>query len=128
MINRLIHSRLGNISLIALVTISYFVPRSLRSLVTKCDIVPRAIKLVSPGPSYDNLYLSTSIMSFYYYVSLLLPECSRESVHEAIKRTVIVENKYLQRTRPQTEYSTGTYNFISSLARVDKISQQNDIL
>ena len=43
MINRLSHSRLGNISFIALVTISYFVPRSLRSLVTKYDIVPRAI-------------------------------------------------------------------------------------
>ena len=57
MINRLSHSRLGNISFIALVTISYFVPRSLRSLVTKYDIVPRAIKLISPRLSYDNLYL-----------------------------------------------------------------------
>ena len=46
MINRLSHSRLGNISFIALVTISYFVPRSLRSLVTKYDIVSRAIKLI----------------------------------------------------------------------------------
>ena len=58
MINRLSHSRLGNISFIALVTISYFVPRSLRSLVTKYDIVPRAIKLISPRLSYDNLYIS----------------------------------------------------------------------
>ena len=57
MINRLSHSRLGNISFIALVTISYFVPRSLRSLVTKYDIVPRAIKLISPRLSYDNLYI-----------------------------------------------------------------------
>ena len=55
MINRLSHSRLGNISFIALVTISYFVPRSLRSLVTKYDIVSRAIKLISPRLSYDNL-------------------------------------------------------------------------
>ena len=58
MINRLSYSRLGNISFIALVTISYFVPRSLRSLVTKYDIVSRAIKLISPRLSYDNLYLS----------------------------------------------------------------------
>ena len=58
MINRLSHSRLGNISFIALVTISYFDPRSLRSLVTKYDIVSRAIKLISPRLSYDNLYLS----------------------------------------------------------------------
>ena len=57
MINRLSHSRLGNISFIALVTISYFVPRSLRSLVTKYDIVSRAIKLISPHLSYDNLYI-----------------------------------------------------------------------
>ena len=56
MINRLSHSRLGDISFIALVTISYFVPRSLRSLVTKYDIVSRAIKLISPCLSYDNLY------------------------------------------------------------------------
>ena len=57
MINRLSHSRLGNISFIALVTIPYFVPRSLSSLVTKYDIVSRAIKLMSPRFSYDNLYL-----------------------------------------------------------------------
>ena len=57
MINRLSYSRLGNISFIALVTISYFVPRSLRSLVTKYDIVSRAIKLISPSLSYDNLYI-----------------------------------------------------------------------
>ena len=56
-INRLSHSRLGNISFIALVTISYFVPRSLRSLVTKYDIVSRALKLISPRLSYDNLYV-----------------------------------------------------------------------
>ena len=59
MINRLSYSRLGNISFIALVTISYFVPRSLRSLVTKYDIVSRAIKLISPRVSYDNLYICT---------------------------------------------------------------------
>ena len=58
MINRLSYERRGNISFIALVTISYFVPRSLRSLVTKYDIVPRAIKLISPRLSYDNLYIS----------------------------------------------------------------------
>ena len=74
MINRLSYSRLGNISFIALVTISYFVPRSLRSLVTKYDIVSRAIKLISPRLSYDNLYLSlASTMSL---VSLLfMPWC-----------------------------------------------------
>ena len=60
MINRLSHSRLGNISFFALVKISHFVPRSLRSLVTKYDIVSRAIKLISPRLSYDNLYLSTT--------------------------------------------------------------------
>ena len=59
MINRLSYSRLGNISFIALVTISYFVPRSLRSLVTKYDSVSRAIKLISPRLSYDNLYILT---------------------------------------------------------------------
>ena len=59
MINRLSHSRLGNNSFIALVTILYFVPRSLLLLVTKYDIIPRAIKLISPGPSCDNLYIST---------------------------------------------------------------------
>ena len=58
MINRLSHSKLGNISFIARETISYFVPRSLRSLVTKYDIVSRAIKLISPRLSYDNLYVS----------------------------------------------------------------------
>ena len=47
MINRLSHSRLVNISFTALVTISYFFPRSLCSLVTKYDIVSRAIKLIS---------------------------------------------------------------------------------
>ena len=57
MINRLSYSRLGNISFIALVTISYFVPRSLRSLVTKYDIVSRAIKLISPRLSYNNPYI-----------------------------------------------------------------------
>ena len=61
MINRLSYSRLGNISFIALVTISYFVPRSLRSLVTKYDIVSRAIKLISPRLSCDNLYISTRV-------------------------------------------------------------------
>ena len=64
MINRLSHSRLGDISFIALVTISYFVPRSLRSLVTKYDILSRAIKLISPRLSYDNLYLSVLIYSY----------------------------------------------------------------
>ena len=57
MINRLSYSRLGNISFIALVAISYFVSRSLRSLVTKYDIVPRAIKLISPRLLCDNLYI-----------------------------------------------------------------------
>ena len=47
MINMSSHSRLGNISFIALVTTSYFFPRSLRSLVTKYDIIPRPIKLIS---------------------------------------------------------------------------------
>ena len=61
MINRLSHSTLGNISFIALVTISYFVPRSLRSLVTNYDIVPRAIKLISPRLSYDNLYICNAL-------------------------------------------------------------------
>ena len=48
LLNRLSHSRLGDISFVALVTISYFVPRSLHSLLTTYDIVPRAIKLISP--------------------------------------------------------------------------------
>ena len=65
MINRLSYSKLGNISFIALVTISYFVPRSLRSLVTKYDIVSPAIKLISPRLSYDNLYIS---ISFYILI------------------------------------------------------------
>ena len=71
MINRLSHSRLGNISFIALVTISYFVPRSLRSLVTKYDIVPRAIKLISPRLSYDNLYISIrkNVLYFFYNIA-----------------------------------------------------------
>ena len=64
MINRLSYSRLGNISFIALVTISYFVPRSLRSLVTKYDVVSRAIKLISPRLSYDNLYIYNHPGSF----------------------------------------------------------------
>ena len=70
MINRLSHSRLGNISFIALVTISYFVPRSLRSLVTKYDIVSRAIKLISPRLSYDNLYISIwkNVLYLFYNV------------------------------------------------------------
>ena len=65
---RLSYERRGDISFIARETISYFVsrddiifchkPRSLRSLVTKYDIVSRAIKLISPRLSYDNLYLS----------------------------------------------------------------------
>ena len=67
MINRLSHSRLGNISFIALATIPYFVPRSLRSLVTKYDIVSRAIKLISPRLSY-NLYISF----WYLYIILVL--------------------------------------------------------
>ena len=54
---RLSYERQGDISFIALVTISYFVPRSLHSLVTKYDIVSRAIKLISPRLSYDNLYI-----------------------------------------------------------------------
>ena len=60
MINRLSHLRVGNICFITLVTISYFIPRSLRSLVTKYDIVSRAIKLISPRLSYDNLYIYTT--------------------------------------------------------------------
>ena len=62
MINRLSHSRLDNISFIALVTILYFVPRSSCSLVTEYDIVSRAIKLISPRLSYDNLYILTKFM------------------------------------------------------------------
>ena len=70
MINRLSYSRLGNISFIALVTISYFVPRSLRSLVTKYDIVSRAIKLISPRLSYDNLYIYIYIYIYHILVPL----------------------------------------------------------
>ena len=55
MINRLSHSRLGDISFIALVTISYFVPHLLHSLVTKYDIISRAIKLISPRLSYERM-------------------------------------------------------------------------
>ena len=68
MINRLSYSRLGNISFIARETISYFVPRSLRSLVTKYDIVSRAIKLISPRLSYDNLYIYTLVYPYCHTV------------------------------------------------------------
>ena len=61
-----VYISLGNISFIALVTTSYFVPRSLRSLVTKYDIVSRAIKLISPRLSYDNLYLYIYIYTHIY--------------------------------------------------------------
>ena len=81
MINRLSHSRLGNISFIALITISYFVPRSLRSLITKYDIVSRAIKLISSRLSYDNLYISfvTKLKDNVYfqkYSQLALAACN----------------------------------------------------
>ena len=77
MINRLSHSRLGNISFIALVTISYFVPRSLRSLVTKYDIVPRAIKLISPRLSYDNLYISVLVSGVIgHFLTQLYNKCT----------------------------------------------------
>ena len=46
---------------IAFVTISSFVIRSLRSLVTKYDIVSRVIKLIPPCPSCDNQYLSHTL-------------------------------------------------------------------
>ena len=75
MINRLSYSRLGNISFIALVTISYSVPRSLRSLVTKYDIVSRAIKLISPRLSYDNLYIfggKTGDISYIDYLKVYI--------------------------------------------------------
>ena len=72
MINRLSHSRLGNISFIALFTISYFVPRSLRSLGTKYDIVPRAIKLISPRLSYDNLYIYINVNLYIYLKNSLI--------------------------------------------------------
>ena len=55
---RLSHERRGDISFIARETISYFVPRSLRSLVTKYDIVTRAIKLILPGLECDNLFIA----------------------------------------------------------------------
>ena len=62
MINRLSYSRLGNISFIARETISYFDIRRYHILTSKYDIVSRAIKLISPRLSYDNLYLSTAVM------------------------------------------------------------------
>ena len=55
---RLSYERRGDISFIARETISYFVPRSLRSLVTKYDIVSRAIKLILPSLEYDNLFIT----------------------------------------------------------------------
>ena len=55
---RLSFERRGDISFIARETISYFVPRSLRSLVTKYDIVARAIKLILPSLEYDNLFIT----------------------------------------------------------------------
>ena len=55
---RLSYERRGDISFIARGTISYFVPRSLRSLVTKYDIVPRAIKLILPSLECDNLFIT----------------------------------------------------------------------
>ena len=55
---RLSYERRGDISFIARETISYFVPRSLRSLVTKYDIVTRAIKLILPSLEYDNLFIT----------------------------------------------------------------------
>ena len=74
---RLSYERRGNISFIALVTISYFVPRSLRSLVTKNDIVSRAIKLISPRLSYDNLYLY--IYMYIYNVLVLVSEIQKSA-------------------------------------------------
>ena len=56
-INRLSQSRLGNIRFIALVTISYFVTSERSERGTKYDFVPRAIHLISPRPSYDDLYI-----------------------------------------------------------------------
>ena len=55
---RLSYERRGDISFIARETISYFIPRSLRSLVTKYDIVSRAIKLILPSLEYDNLFIA----------------------------------------------------------------------
>ena len=76
-------SRLGNISFIALVTISYFVPHSLCSLVTKYDVVSRAIKLISPRVSYDNLYMYIYI---YIYVQLYISLCLYVIEHSFVFR------------------------------------------
>ena len=54
---RLSYEKRGDISFIALVTISYFVTSERSERGTKYDIVPRAIKLISPRLSYDNLYI-----------------------------------------------------------------------
>ena len=56
--HRLSYERRGDISLIARETISYFVTSSLRSLVTKYDIVTRAIKLILPSLECDNLFIT----------------------------------------------------------------------
>ena len=55
---RLSYERRGDISFIARETISYFVTSERSERGTKYDIVSRAIKLISPRLSYDNLYLS----------------------------------------------------------------------
>ena len=78
MINRLSHSRLGNISFIALVAKSYLNPRSLRSLVTKYDIVSRAIKLISPRLSYTITYTYKIVVHTVVFVGDITPPgCKR---------------------------------------------------
>ena len=77
MINRLSHSRLGNISFIALVTKSYLNPRSLRSLVTKYDIVSRAIKLISPCLSYITYTYKIVVHTVVFVGDITPPGCKR---------------------------------------------------
>ena len=89
MINRLSHSRLGNISFIALVMISYFVMSERSSIMTKYDIVSRAIKLISPRLSYDNLYIYTNI---YIYVT------------KSFFKDKICYEKFLQRNVSRKEF------------------------
>ena len=65
MINRLSHLRLGNISLITLVRchIGTLFAVLTRDKYDTVSSVPRAIKMMSPRPPYDNLFILTNITS-----------------------------------------------------------------
>ena len=79
MINRFSHSRLGNISFIALVTISYFVHRSAALIRDKCDIVPRTIKLISPRPLLVVTYTTCTKVAFTHFLAPFPDDISGKS-------------------------------------------------